>query len=53
MSTEKKTDPSNEQRPTSGPEVNEEKKGTELSQQDLDRVTGGRPFPLNPQPLPP
>jgi hypothetical protein len=41
MSTEKKTDPSNERSQPSPPEVNKKKQGDELSPQDLDRVTGG------------
>jgi hypothetical protein len=51
MSAEKKTDQPKERSEPSGPGVS--KKKDEVSQQDLDRVTGGHPFPLNPQPLPP
>ena len=40
MSTEKKQDPK-EKPESSPPQASKPKKGEELSQQDLDRVTGG------------
>jgi hypothetical protein len=52
MSTEKKTNPPSE-RPESSPEDKGHNKHDELTQGDLDRVTGGKVYPLNPQPLPP
>jgi hypothetical protein len=52
MSTDKKTEPSERPGPLPS-EDNGNKKQGELKQEDLDRATGGRPFPLNPQPLPP
>jgi hypothetical protein len=41
MSTEKKTDPSNERSQPSPAEVNKKKQSDELSSEDLDRATGG------------